>query len=61
MSTSLPILLVACNQWNLELLAQFLIKNRYQTRCVNDLQRFEWILEGSVEYGLAMVDISGFS
>ena len=61
MSTSLPILLVACNQRNLELLAQFLIKNGYQTKCVNDLQHFEWILEASFEYGLAMVDISGFS
>lgn len=61
MSASLPILLVACNQRNLDLLSQFLIKSGYITKCVQDLRGFERILENSVEFGLALVDISGFN
>ncbi len=61
MSTGLPILLVACNPRNLDLLSQFLMQNGYITKCVKDLQILELVLEGAVEYGLAMVDISGFS
>lgn len=61
MTTSPPILLVACKQRNLDLLSQFLIKSGYSTQTVNDLQSFEMILDKPVKYGLAMVDISGFS
>lgn len=61
MRTSLPILLVACNQRNLDLLSQLLMKNGYLTTCIKDLQAFELILERSDVFGLALVDISGFN
>jgi len=61
MSTSLPILLVACNQRNLDLLSQFLMKNGYLITSIKDLQGFELILKRSDVFGLALVDISGFN
>jgi len=60
MSTRLPILLVACNQRNLDLLAQFLSKTGYKTHSIRNLQALALLFESSLAYGLAMVDISGF-
>ena len=60
MSTRLPILLVACNQRNLDLLAQFLSKVGHKTHCVNDLHGFALLFQRSWAYGLAVVDVSGF-
>ena len=61
MSTSQSILLVACNQRNLDLLSQVLIKNGYVTDTAKDLAAVERIVETAVQYDLAMVDIAGFS
>ena len=60
MSTSLPILLVACNQRNIELLSQFLSKTGYATRSVRDVHAFALLIESSFACGLALIDITGF-
>jgi DNA-binding response OmpR family regulator len=60
MSTGLPILVVACNQRNLDVLAQFLGKTGYKTHSIKDLHTLALLFESSLAYGLAMVDISGF-
>jgi len=61
MSTSQAILLVASNQRNLDLLSDFLSSAGFETKCAKNLQGFDSLIEGSNGYGLALVDISGFS
>ena len=54
------ILTVDHNQRNLELLAQFLGKEGYQTYPVATLEEFEAALDETDNLSLALVDISGF-
>src|SRR5262249_44626616 len=54
------VLTVDRNKRNLELLAQFLAKEGYQTRSVSTLEDFEQALEHVHTFGLALIDISGF-
>ena len=54
------ILTVDRNQRNLELLAQFLNKEGYETLPVSSLEGFDKIFEQVDSFGLALVDISGF-
>ena len=54
------ILTVDRNKRNLELLAEFLNKEGYQTLPVSSLESFDKIFEQIDSLGLALVDISGF-
>jgi DNA-binding response OmpR family regulator len=54
------ILTVDRNKRNLELLAQFLGKEGYQTHAVTSLDEFKLALDMADQFGLALVDISGF-
>src|SRR5258705_10107425 len=54
------ILTVDHNKRNLELLAQFLGKEGYKTHPVATLEEFAAALDGADNFGLALVDISGF-
>ena len=54
------VLTVDRNERNLELLAQFLGKEGYQTLPISSLGGFAQALEQSDGLGLALVDISGF-
>jgi DNA-binding response OmpR family regulator len=54
------ILTVDRNQRNLELLAQFLNKEGYETLPVSSLEGFDQIFEQVESLVLALVDISGF-
>jgi len=54
------LLTVGANKRNLELLAQFLDKEGYQTIAAATLDEFDQALNGSVEFKLALLDISGF-
>ena len=54
------ILTVDHNKRNLELLAQFLDKEGYETHPVATLEEFAAALDGEDNFGLALVDISGF-
>ncbi|MBD2179860.1 MULTISPECIES: response regulator [Aerosakkonema] len=54
------ILAVDRNRRNLELLAQFLDKEGYQTICAASIEEFEQALSGETEIGLVLVDLSGF-
>jgi DNA-binding response OmpR family regulator len=54
------ILTVDRNHRNLELLAQFLNKEGYETLPVSSLDGFDKIFEQVDSLGLALVDISGF-
>jgi DNA-binding response OmpR family regulator len=55
-----PILLIDRNTRNLELLAEFLQKQGYNTLPLNDLSLFEHSIAGAEGVVLALVDISGF-
>ncbi len=54
------ILTIDRNQRNLELLAQFLGKEGYETVSVSALESLEQILEHPENIGIALIDISGF-
>jgi len=56
----LPILLVGSNPRNLELLAQFLKKESYETISASQLEQFGEVLTSGNRFGLALVDIAGF-
>lgn len=58
--SKLPILIVGSNARNLELLAQFLKKESYETVAAATLAAFGEILESGNRIGIALVDISGF-
>lgn len=60
MVSVLKILTVDHNQRNLELLAQFLGKEGYETYPVTTLEEFAVALDETDNLGLALVDISGF-
>lgn len=53
-------LTVGANKRNLELLAQFLGKQGYQTIAAATLEEFDQALNSSQEFSLALVDIGGF-
>ncbi|MEP6985599.1 MAG: response regulator [Chloroflexota bacterium] len=59
-TSKLPILIVGSNPRNLELLAQFLNKEGYETVSAAKLEEFGEILNSGNRYGLALVDIAGF-
>ncbi len=59
-TSKLPILIVGSNPRNLELLAQFLKKEGYESVSATKLEQFGQILESGERYGLALVDIAGF-
>jgi DNA-binding response OmpR family regulator len=56
----LPILIIGTNPRNLELLAQFLGKEGYDTRSATTLDQFAEIIGSEEPMGLALVDIAGF-
>ena len=56
----LPILIIGSNPRNLELLAQFLGKEGYETRSADTLEAFAELLGVKEAYGMALVDITGF-
>lgn len=60
MTTPYLSLIVSANKRNLELLAQFLEKEGYQTATAATFDEFNQALDGSQEFSLALVDISGF-
>jgi DNA-binding response OmpR family regulator len=60
MASKPRILTVDRNQRNLELLAQFLNKEGYETVAVSTLEDFNQILAQVDSFGIALVDISGF-
>lgn len=60
MSFRLPILNVASNQRNGELLSQFLGKEGYQSVSVTTMPDFERMTVSETRFGLAIVDITGF-
>src|SRR5689334_3362305 len=60
MASTSVILTVDHNKRNLELLAQFLGKEGYQTYPVTTLEEFATALAEDNNFGLALVDISGF-
>lgn len=55
------ILTVDRNHRNLELLAQFLDKEGYQSFGASSIEEFEQFLTGTSEIALVLVDISGFN
>jgi DNA-binding response OmpR family regulator len=55
-----PILIIASNSRNLELLTQFLGKEGYETHPATTLEQFADILNSGEQIGLALVDITGF-
>lgn len=59
-TSKLPILIVGSNPRNLELLAQFLNKESYETISASKLEEFGAILNSGSRFGLALVDIAGF-
>jgi len=59
-SSRLPILNVACNKRNGDLLAQFLGNQGYNSVSVTTIADFESSLHSVIGFGLAIVDISGF-
>lgn len=59
-TSSLPILIVGSNLKNLDLLAQFLSKEGYQSIAVSKLEMLAELLNTDQRFGLAMVDIAGF-
>lgn len=54
------ILTVDRNKRNLELLAQFLLKEGYEIVPVSSLEDFDQILADDLTFNLALVDITGF-
>lgn len=60
MSLRLPILNMASNQRNGELLSQFLGKEGYQSVSVTTIPDFERMTVSETRFGLAIVDIAGF-
>ena len=59
-TSKLPILIVGSNPRNLELLAQFLKKENYETIAASKLEQFGEALTSGNRVGLALVDIAGF-
>jgi len=59
-TSKLPILIVGGNPRNLELLAQFLKKEGYESVPASKLEQFRQFLASGDRYGLALVDIGGF-
>jgi DNA-binding response OmpR family regulator len=60
MTTPALLLTVGANTRNLELLAQFLGKEGYQTIAAATLDEFDQALNGAQAINLALVDIGGF-
>lgn len=60
MKSKLPILNVASNQRNAELMTQFLGKEGYKTVCAATMHDFESSIKSVTRFGLAIVDITGF-
>src|SRR5689334_11853848 len=60
MASGSLILTVDHNKRNLELLAQFLGREGYETRPVTTLDEFEVAVNDANAFGLALVDIAGF-
>jgi len=60
MMGKLPVLITGSNPRNLELLAQFLCKEGYETRSATTVEQFAEMLSTQETFGLALVDISGF-
>ncbi len=58
--STLPILIVGSNSRNLELLAQFLKKEGYETVAAATLAAFGDVLASGNRIGIALVDIAGF-
>src|SRR5689334_20647660 len=60
MGSNRVVLTVDRNQRNLELLAQFLNKEGYETVQASSIEAVENIIDSADGIGLALVDISGF-
>jgi DNA-binding response OmpR family regulator len=60
MAIDAPILTVDANRRNLELLAQRLGQEGYQTRAASSLDEFDREIESAEEVAMALVDLSGF-
>jgi DNA-binding response OmpR family regulator len=60
MGSNHVVLTVDRNQRNLELLAQFLNKEGYETLQASTIEALEHIVDTTDSIGLALVDISGF-
>ncbi len=60
MGSSRVVLTVDRNQRNLELLAQFLNKEGYETLQASSIEALDKIVSNADGIGLALVDISGF-
>ncbi|MGE5659782.1 MAG: two-component system response regulator [Actinomycetota bacterium] len=60
MSTNSSILAINHNHQNLQLLAQFLEREGYPIVRVSRLESFEDVLNQTVTFGMALVDLSGF-
>jgi DNA-binding response OmpR family regulator len=60
MSDKPVIITIDRNQRNLELLAQFLQKEGYDTHPVTSLESLDTLLEGNPKASLVLFDISGF-
>jgi len=60
MNANPAILLVNTNQRNLQLLAEFLAKEGYETFTASSLEEFDRVLAGVDSVGVALVDIAGF-
>lgn len=60
MNSRLPILSVASNHRNGELLTQFLGKEGYRSVSIATIHDFESVIKKVTRFGLAIIDISGF-
>jgi DNA-binding response OmpR family regulator len=60
MSDNPVIITIDRNQRNLELLAQFLNKEGYDTLSITSLESLDALLDSNVNAALALFDISGF-